>query len=94
MFGYALLMALKSEYGYRPFLEGRHLEHLSYYFDNIDQVESLDVLCDEGKYFPWRNSSKSLIALGSPEHKRGKCIDYLKDVSNKKINVVKIKQDI
>jgi hypothetical protein len=81
MFGYALLLALKLEFGYRPFLEGRHLEHLSYFFDNIDQVESLNALCDEGNYFPWRNSSETLLQLGSPEFKKGKYIDYLKEVS-------------
>ena len=68
-------------HGFRPFLEGRHLEHLSYFFDNIDQVESLDALCDEGKHFPWKNNSMSWSEFGSPELKEGKCIDYLKEVS-------------
>ena len=85
MFGYALLLALKLEYGYRPFLEGPHLEHLSFFFENIDQVESLESLCDEEKHFPWRNSSETLTELGNPEFKKGKCIDYMKEVSKQKM---------
>ena len=81
MFGYAFLLALKLKYGFRVFLEGRHLEHLSYFYDNIDQVESLDDLCDEGETFPWTNSTEIWTDLGKPDLKRGQCIDYYKNVS-------------
>ena len=74
MFGYALLIALKFEHGFRPFLEGRHLEHLSYFFDKIDLVESLDVLCNEEKTFPWINSTDNLMELSNEELNKGKCI--------------------
>ena len=87
MFGYALLIALKFEHGFRPFLEGRHLEHLSYFFDKIDLVESLDVLCNEEKSFPWINSTDNLMELGNEELNKGKCIDYLKDVSHHSKNI-------
>lgn len=81
MFGYAFLLALKLKYGFRVFLEGRHLEHLSYFYDNIDQVESLDDLCDEGNSFPWTNSTEIWTDLGKPDLKIGQCMDYYKNVS-------------
>ena len=81
MFGYAFLLALRSKYGFRVFLEGRHLEHLSYFFENIDQVESLNNLCDEGNSFPWTNSTEVWTDLGKPDLKIGQCIDYYKNVS-------------
>ena len=81
MFGYAFLLALKSKYGLRVFLEGRHLEHLSYFFENIDKVESLDNLCDEENSFPWINSTESWTDFGKPDLKIGQCIDYFKNVS-------------
>ena len=81
MFGYAFLLALKLKYGFRVFLEGRHLEHLSYFFDNIDQVESLDDLCDEGESFPWVNATEIWTDLGKPDLKIGQCMDYYKNVS-------------
>ena len=81
MFGYAFLLALKLKYGFRVFLEGRHLEHLSYFFDNIDQVESLDDLCDEGESFPWVNATEVWTDLGKPDLKIGQCMDYYKNVS-------------
>ena len=81
MFGYAFLLALKLKYGFRVFLEGRHLEHLSYFYDNIDQVESLDNLCDEGDSFPWTNSTEIWTDLGKPDLKIGQCMDYFKNVS-------------
>ena len=81
MFGYAFLLALKLKYGFRVFLEGRHLEHLSYFYENIDQVESLDDLCDEGNSFPWTNSTEIWTDLGKPELKTGQCMDYYKNVS-------------
>ena len=85
MFGYAFLFALKLKYGFRVFLEGRHLEHLSYFYDNIDQVESLDDLCDEGKSFPWVNSTEIWTDLGEPGLKIGQCMDYYKNVSKQVI---------
>ena len=81
MFGYAFLLALKSKYGFRVFLEGRHLEHLSYFFENIDQVETLNNLCDEGNSFPWTNSTEIWTDLGKPDLKIGQCMDYYKNVS-------------
>ena len=81
MFGYAFLLALKLKYGFRVFLEGRHLEHLSYFFDNIDQIESLDDLCDEEDSFPWVNSTEIWTDLGKPDLKIGQCMDYFKNVS-------------
>ena len=41
MIGYALLTALKLEYGFRVFMDSKDLKKLSFYFKNIDQVESL-----------------------------------------------------
>ena len=66
------------------------LEHLSYYFKHIDQVESLDVLCDEENSFPWVNntspipdfvSGKILTGYKMPLSTTGQCIDYLNNVS-------------
>ena len=83
MLGYALLTALKLEYGFRTFMEARHLENLSFYFKNIDHVESLDVLCDESNSYPWFNFSMNLISFSNGEYedlKIGKTFDYLNDV--------------
>ena len=83
MLGYALLTALKLEHGFRTFMEARHLENLSFYFKNIDQVESLDVLCDEENSYPWFNFSLGVPAFTDGKHedlKLGKTIDYLNDV--------------
>ena len=82
MIAYAVLTALKLKIGTRPFMETRHLEHLSYYFKNIDQVESLDKLCDEGLNYPWEKYHSNLPQLiESKDERTGKCIDYLDDVS-------------
>ena len=82
MIAYAILTALKLKIGVRPFMEARHLEHLSYYFKNIDQVESLDKLCDEGLNYPWEKYHSNLPQLiESKDERTGKCIDYLDDVS-------------
>ena len=61
-------------------METRHLEHLSYYFKNIDQVESLDVLCEEELFYPWINVTDSLPKLLNGTFDTGKCIDYLNNV--------------
>ena len=82
MIAYAILTALKLKIGVRPFMEARHLEHLSYYFKNIDQVESLDKLCDEGLNYPWEKYHSNFPQLiESKDERTGKCIDYLDDVS-------------
>ena len=80
MIGYALLTALKLQHGFRVFMETQHLEHLSYYFKNIDKVESLDVLCEEGQFYPWMNVTDSLQILLNGTFDTGKCIDYLNNV--------------
>ena len=59
MIGYALLTALKLEYGFRVFMESKDLKKLSYYFKNIDQVESLNRLCDEENSYPWLDSYRN-----------------------------------
>ena len=59
------------------------LEHLSFYFKNIDHVESLDVLCDEENSYPWFNFTMGMPAFSNGEYedlKFGKTIDYLNDV--------------
>ena len=73
-----MLLGLKKEYGYRVFMETRHLEHLSYYFENTDQVESLDNLCDEKDSFPWEDNNWTLPYM--EDFKIGHYIDYSKDV--------------
>ena len=80
MFGYALLLSFKLNHGMRVFLENYHLEHLSYYFENIDQVESLDKLCDE-KSFPWEHTAANLIRFEEDEFKIGKLWNYAQGVS-------------
>ena len=62
-------------------MEERHLEHLSYYFKHIDEVESLDKLCDEENSFPWMNVTYTLPTLALNEYKFGQVIDYSKNVS-------------
>lgn len=81
MLGYALLTALKHEYGYRVFMEGRDLEHLSYFFKNIDELESLEVLCNETDAYPWENNINAVKYLGDDNLRFGRAIDYLWDVS-------------
>lgn len=94
MFAYALLLALKRKYGYRVFLEGRHLEHLSYYFQNINDVESLDVLCDEESSFPWENVTQTWHYLGQDNVRHGHYIDYASQVSLKNRSFILISKII
>ena len=86
MIGYSLLTALKIEYGFRVFMDAEDLKKLSYYFTNIDQVESLDKLCDQDNSFPWldsyRNKDINIFEFPHENFTIGKMIDHLNGVSN------------
>jgi hypothetical protein len=82
MLGYAIMLAMKLEFGFRTFLHGQCLEHLSYFFKHIDHVESLDSLCDEENTFPWEDYLKKPDMLAEhPKLSKGHAIDYVNDVS-------------
>ena len=82
MLGYALLLAMEREYGFRTFMHGQVLEHLEYFFKKVDQIESLDSLCNEEQEYPWEDYIRSPMALAQDDNlKTGHCIDYVNDVS-------------
>ena len=82
MFAYATLLALKQKFGYRVFMEAYHLEHLSYFFKNISQVESLEKLCDEEKSYKWLPALEGYPDIGNENFRVGKYLDFCNKVSN------------
>lgn len=55
MFAYLLLLSLKMQFGYQPYLTRKGFDHLSPFFDNLDMEVAEDVLCDfEGVYPTFR----------------------------------------
>ena len=68
-------MALKYKYGYRVFMEESDLEHLSYFFKNIDQVEPIEKLCN-GTNYPWQIFTSSMKILQTDEWKYGQFLQF------------------
>ncbi|XP_059088423.1 uncharacterized protein LOC131884607 isoform X1 [Tigriopus californicus] len=52
MFAYLLLLSLKLQFGYQPYLTRKGFDHLSPYFENLDMEVAEDVLCDFDDVYP------------------------------------------
>ena len=48
MMGYAIMLSMKREYGFRTYLDSYVLANLQMYFKNINQIPRLEQLCGDG----------------------------------------------
>ena len=79
MLGYAIMLSMKLEYGFRTFLDTAVLLNLKHYFKNIKNVSNSESLCFYE--YPWKDYYHSPQALASDKFlSTGHAIQYVKGV--------------
>ena len=79
MIGYAIMLSMKIEYGFRTFLDTAVLLNLKHYFKNIKNVSNSESLCFYE--YPWKEYLQSPQSLASDKYlSTGHAIQYVKGV--------------
>ena len=79
MIGYAIMLSMKLEYGFRTYLDTAVLLDLQHYFTSIKNVSNSESLCFYE--YPWTDYLESPQSLASDlKLSTGRAIQYLKGV--------------
>ena len=79
MIGYAIMLSMKREYGFRTFLDTAVLLDLQHYFTNIKNIPNSESLCFYE--YPWTYYFESPQSLASDINlSTGHAIQYVKGV--------------
>ena len=79
MIGYAIMLSMKLEYGFRTYLDTAVLLDLQHYFTNIKNVSNSESLCFYE--YPWTDYFESPQSLASDKKlSTGRAIQYVKGV--------------
>ena len=80
MLGYAIMLAMKREYGFRTFLDTNVLLNLKQYFKSISDVNGSESLCFTE--YPWTDYMSTPQLLSQDKQlSTGHAIRYVDDVS-------------
>ena len=80
MMGYAIMLSMKKEYGFRTFLDSYVLRNLQNYFKNINQIPELEQLCLDEYIWTEANMPPQHLANDS-ELSTGHVLSYVTGVS-------------
>ena len=79
MIGYAIMLSMKKEYGFRTYLDTTVILNLKHYFQNTNNVYRSESLCFNE--YPWRDYFQSPQNLAQDKQLSiGHAIQYVKGV--------------